>query len=59
MALDGLPVVGEVTLAATGIYLAGDFLYEHWTPFRDAAKAVGHTAVRVADDVGHWVGSLF
>jgi hypothetical protein len=59
MALDGLPVVGEVTLAATGIYLAGDFLYEHWTPFRDVAKAVGHTTVHVADDVGHWVGSLF
>lgn len=59
MALDGLPVVGEVTLAATGIYLAGDFLYEHWTPFRDVAKSVGHAAVRVADDVGHWVGSLF
>jgi hypothetical protein len=59
MALDGIPVVGEVTLAATGIYLAGDFLYEHWTPFRDVAKTVGHAAVRVADDVGHWVGSLF
>jgi hypothetical protein len=59
MALDGLPVVGEVTLAATGIYLAGDFLYQHWTPFRDVAKDVGHAAVRVADDVGHWVGSLF
>lgn len=54
MALDGIPVVGEVTLAATGIYLAGDFLYEHWTPFRDVANDVGHATVHVAKDIGHW-----
>jgi hypothetical protein len=43
------------------VYLAGDALY-HWTPFRDAAKAVGHATVRVVDDVGggiqHGVQSL-
>jgi hypothetical protein len=49
--LDVLPGPGEVALAATGVYLAGDYLYHHWTPFRDVANDVGHAAVRVADDV--------
>jgi hypothetical protein len=53
MVLGGLPVVGDVALAATGMYLAGDFLYQHWTPFRDVANDVGHATVRAADDVGH------
>jgi hypothetical protein len=53
LALAPLPVVGEVALAATGIYLAGDYLYQHWTPFRDVANDVGHATVAVADDIGH------
>jgi hypothetical protein len=53
MVLGGLPVVGEVALAATGIYLAGDYLYQHWTPFRDVANDVGHATVNVVDDIGH------
>jgi hypothetical protein len=53
MILGGLPVVGDVALAATGMYLAGDYLYQHWTPFRDVANDVGHATVRTADDVGH------
>lgn len=53
LALGGLPVVGEVALAATGIYLAGDYLYQHWTPFRDVANDVGHATVHVVDDIGH------
>ena len=67
--LDGLPVVGEVALAATGIYLAGDYLYQHWTPFRDVANDVGHAVVKsvdndlqAADSAWHAVtsiGSLF
>jgi hypothetical protein len=48
-----IPGVGEVALAATGLYLAGDFLYQHWTPFRDVANDVGHATVRAANDVGH------
>jgi len=62
--MDVIPGVGEVAIAATGIYLAGDFWYHHWTPFRDVintsghiivkvADATGHAAVRVADNVGH------
>lgn len=53
IALAALPVVGQVALFATGAYLAGDFLYQHCTPFRDVANDVGHATVRAADDVGH------
>jgi hypothetical protein len=27
--MEEIPVVGEVTLAGTGVYLAGDYLYHH------------------------------
>ena len=57
--LDGLPGIGEVALAATGAYLAGDYLYQHWTPFRDVANDVGHATVRAADDVGHTADSAW
>ncbi len=53
IALDGLPVVGEVALAATGVYLACDFWYHHWTPFRDVADDAGRATVKVADEAGH------
>ena len=59
LALDVIPGVGEVALAATGIYLAGDYLYQHWTPFRDVANDVGHATVRAADDVGHAADSAW
>ena len=50
-----LPGVGEVALAATGMYLAGDYLYHHWAPFHDVADEVGHATVKVAirDLSGH------
>lgn len=54
-----LPVVGDVAIAATGIYLAGDYLYHHWTPFHDVANDVGHATVKVADNVGHAAGSAW
>jgi hypothetical protein len=59
IALSGLPVVGEVALVATGIYLAGDYLYQHWTPFRDVVNDVGHATVRTVDDVGHVADSAW
>jgi len=57
--LDGLPGIGEVALAATGAYLALDYLYQHWTPFRDVANDVGHSTARAADDVGHVADSAW
>jgi len=59
MVLTEIPVVGEVALAATGIYLAADFLYQHWTPFRDVANDVGHATVKGADEVGHAADSAW
>jgi uncharacterized protein YukE len=50
--LDWVPVAGEVVMIGTGVYLAGDFLYHHWTPFRDVADAIGHGTVRVVKDIG-------
>ena len=46
MVLAPLPVVGDVALAATGAYLALDWTYQHWTPFRDVANDVGHATVK-------------
>ena len=53
LTMDVLPGVGEVALAATGMYLAGDYLYHHWTPFHDVADDVGHATVKVTDEAGH------
>jgi hypothetical protein len=46
-------------MIGTGVYLAGDFLYHHWTPFRDVANDIGHGTVRAVKAVGsdiehHW-----
>ena len=59
LAIGGLPVVGDVALAATGVYLAGDYLYHHWTPFHDVADEVGHATVKVTDEAGHVAGSAW
>ena len=53
LVMDAIPGVGEVAIAVTGLYLAGDFLYQHWTPFRDAANDVGHATVAAVNDTGH------
>jgi hypothetical protein len=52
MCMDEIPVVGEVVMVGTGVYLAGDFLYHHWEPFKDACDEVGSATVTVAKDVG-------
>jgi hypothetical protein len=59
LVMDAIPGVGEVAIAATGLYLAGDFLYQHWTPFRDAANDVGHATVAAATDIGHGASSAW
>jgi uncharacterized protein YukE len=48
-----IPVAGEVILIGSGLYLGGDYLYHHWTPFRDVSNDVGHATVADADAVGH------
>lgn len=53
LVMDAIPGVGEVAIAVTGLYLAGDFLYQHCTPFRDAANDVGHATVAAVKDNEH------
>jgi uncharacterized protein YukE len=57
LAMDEIPVAGEVVMIGTGAYLAGDYLYHHWTPFRNVCDDVGHGTVTVAKDVGHAASS--
>ena len=45
---DWVPIGGEVIIVGTGVFLAGDFLYHHWTGFRDVCNDAGHFAVSVA-----------
>jgi len=70
LVMDEIPVAGEVVMVGTGVYLAGDYLYHHWTPFRNVCDDVGHGTVTAAKAVGSgvakgwkattsFVGSLF
>jgi hypothetical protein len=63
---DWIPGVGEVVAAGTGVYLAGDFLYHHWTPFRNVCNTVGSgiatgatTVAHGVSSAAHWVAGLF
>ena len=56
---DEIPVAGEVILIGSGLYLGGDHLYHHWTPFRDVANDVGHAAVSGVKDTWHAITSIF
>lgn len=59
MTMDELPVVGEVVMIGTGMYLAGDFLYHHCKPFQKVSDDVGHATVTAAKDVGHAASSTW
>lgn len=49
MASIDLGPAGAVVIAATGIYLAGDYPYHHWKPFHDVADDVGHGVVKAEE----------
>ena len=51
--MDVIPGVGEVAIAATGLYLAGDFLYHHRAQLHDIADTAGHIIVSVAEENEH------
>lgn len=53
MMMDEIPVVGEVVMIGTGVYLAGTFLYHHWKPFTNVCNAIGHGTVTAVKDIGH------
>lgn len=52
---DEIPVVGEVTMIGTGLYLGGDYLYNHWGAFHDVCNTVGHGVATAATTVAHGV----
>lgn len=58
MTMDEIPGVGEVVMAGTGAYLAGDYLYHHWQPFHDACDYVGGHVADFAVDTGHAVADV-
>ena len=62
-----LPVVGEVVLVGTGVYLAGDWAYHNIQPVHDfanaaasdvggAAKSGWHASKSAYHSVSHWIG---
>jgi uncharacterized protein YukE len=54
-----IPVAGQVALVGTGLYLGADYLYHHWTPFRDVANAAGNAVASTAKGAWHDVTSFF
>lgn len=59
MMTDEIPVAGEIVMAGTGLYLAGNFLYHHVKWFHDACDSVGHATVGAAKWVGHEVSGAY
>lgn len=51
--MDEIPVVGEVVMIGTGLYLAGNFLYHNVQWFHDGCDAVADATVTAAKWVGH------
>jgi hypothetical protein len=54
-ATDEIPVVGEVVMIGSGLYLGGDWLYHHWTPFHNAIDDTGHALSTAYHDTTHAV----
>jgi hypothetical protein len=56
-AVDWVPVAGEVVLAGTALYFAGDLIYENREAIGHALSWTGHETVHVAGDVVHGLAS--
>jgi hypothetical protein len=54
-ATDEIPVAGEVVMIGSGLYLGGDWLYNHWSPFHDAMDDTGHVIAGGAHAVSNFV----
>jgi hypothetical protein len=57
-ATDEIPVAGEVVMIGSGLYLGGDWLYNHWSPFHDTVDAAGNGIKDGFNWTTHEVGSL-
>jgi len=56
-ATDWIPGVGEVVMAGTALYLAGDFVYQNREAIGHALSWADQEVAHVATDVGHDVAS--
>ena len=52
-----IPGVGEVAIAVTGVYLAGDFIYHNRAALEHVADDVGHAVTRTTEGAWHSVTS--
>ena len=53
-----MPVVGEVALVGTGLYLAGDWAYHNQQLLGHVASDVGHAVVSAPSKIGHAAASV-
>lgn len=54
-AADWIPGVGEAVMVGTGLYLAGDYLYHHWKPFKHVVDGTVDGVKHAASDA--WDGA--
>lgn len=71
MAVDWVPVGGQIVMVGTGLVLGGDYVYHHWDQISNfvtntapdaigsAASATGHGIVTGAKAVGHFFSHPF
>lgn len=55
-AVGWVPVAGQIVVVATGLFLAGDWVYHHWDEVKQWGKDVGHF---VTDTVPHALGEAY
>jgi hypothetical protein len=55
---DEIPVAGEVIMIGTGLYLGGDWLYNHWSPFHDTVDTAANGIKDGFNWTTHEAGSL-
>lgn len=55
---DWIPVVGEVVVAGTAAYLAGEWIYNHWGDITNWAGDAGHALATGYHDVTNFVGNV-
>jgi hypothetical protein len=53
---DWIPGVGQVVMVATGLILAGDYIYHHREQIAHAAEATGHALATATTATTHFVG---
>jgi hypothetical protein len=52
-----LPVIGQVALVATGLYLGGTYLYNNWPWFHNSCDVVGHAVADFVTTAGEKIES--